>query len=91
MTARPLTLHGVGPAGAFVVKGQVARTLSALIDAGSAGVTSLEVAGWGYRLAAYCHNLRKCGLNIETVREAHEDGWHGRYVLRSPVTLSGRD
>ena len=82
------TLTAIGPDGAFTVSGQVAKALAALLSAGAAGVTALEVNSWAYRLGAYVHTLRHDhGLAIETVRELHEGGWHGRYVLRSPVTI----
>lgn len=77
-----------GPAGSFTATGQVAKALAALVAAGARGVTALEVNSWAYRLGAYVHSLRHdCGLTIETVREPHEGGWHGRYVLRCRVTL----
>lgn len=82
------SIRAVGPAGPFTATGQVAKALSALVAAGARGVTALEVNSWAYRLGAYVHSLRHdCGLAIETVREPHDGGWHGRYVLRSPVTL----
>ncbi|MEN3976450.1 hypothetical protein [Emcibacter sp. SYSU 3D8] len=72
----------------LTVTGQVAKALLALTVAGSKGVTAMEVATWAYRLGAYVHTLRhECGLAIEMVREPHEGGWHGRYVLRSPVSI----
>lgn len=71
----------------FVVSGQTAKAIRALVHAGSQGVTAQEVAGWAYRFAAYCHDLRKRGLEIETQREAHKGGWHGRHVLHTPVRL----
>jgi hypothetical protein len=72
----------------FVVTGQTAKALEALAAAGDDRVTAGEAAGWAYRLAAYVHDLRRAHrLHIETVREEHRDGWHARYVLRSPVTL----
>jgi len=78
----------LGPFGRFTVTGQTARALVALVKAGPAGVTALEVNSWAFRKAAYVHRLRKDnGLAIETVREKHEGGWHGRYVLCCPVTL----
>jgi len=81
-------LTAIGPEGAFTVTGQVAKALAALVAAESRGVTALEVATWAYRLGAYVHTLRhRHGLSIETRREPHEGGWHGRYVLRSPVTI----
>ena len=83
-----LRMTASGPNGAFTVSGQVAKALVALLSAGAAGVTALEVNSWAYRLGAYVHTLRHdYGLAIETVRELHEGGWHGRYVLRSPVSI----
>jgi len=85
---RRARIRAKGPAGSFIVTGQVAKALSVLVAAGVRGVTALEVNSWAYRLGAYVHSLRHdCGLAIETVREPHEGGWHGRYVLRSPVKL----
>ena len=82
-------LRAVGPDGAFTVTGQTAKALSSLIAAGPRGVTALEVNSWAYRLGAYVHQLRHLhGLAIETQREEHEGGWHGRYVLRSIVRLA---
>jgi hypothetical protein len=71
----------------FIVTGQTAKAIRALVLAGKQGVTAQEVAGWAYRFAAYCHDLRKKGLDIETVREAHHGGWHGRHVLQTLVRL----
>ena len=86
MTRHRMT--ATGPNGAFTVSGQVAKALAALLSAGAAGVTALEVNSWAYRLGAYVHTLRHdYGLAIETVREPHDGGWHGRYVLHSPVSI----
>jgi hypothetical protein len=71
----------------FTVSGQTAKAIRALVLAGKQGVTAQEVAGWAYRFAAYCHELRKLGLDIETIREAHDGGWHGRHVLHTAVRL----
>jgi hypothetical protein len=71
----------------FSVMGQTAKAVRALVLAGTQGVTAQEVAGWAYRFAAYCHDLRKKGLEIETKREAHSGGWHGRHVLHTLVRL----
>ena len=84
------TVAAIGPGGAFTVNGQVAKALGALVTAGEHGVTALEVSSWAFRLGAYVHTLRhRHALAVETVRELHDGGWHGRYVLRSPVTLTG--
>ena len=84
------TVRAVGPNGLFAVKGQTGRSLRALVAAGDQGVTALEVSSWALRFAAYCHDLRhKHGLQIDTLREGHDGGWHGRHVLRSTVEILG--
>jgi winged helix domain-containing protein len=81
-------LTAIGPDGRFIVTGQTAKALMALIQAGKRGVTALECDSWAYRLGAYVHTLRRVfGLSIETVREPHDGGWHGRYVLHTPVSI----
>lgn len=87
---RRRVLTAIGPDGSFTVTGQCAKALAALAGAGPRGVTALEVNSWAYRLGAYVHTLRhRHGLAIETQREPHEGGWHGRYVLRSPIAIEG--
>lgn len=71
----------------FVISGQKLSTLLALIAAGPRGITALEVSSWAYRLAAYCHELKRLGVPIVTAREPHEGGWHGRYRLEGKVKL----
>lgn len=91
MTARR-KLSAIGPHGPFTVTGQVAKTLAELVRRGAAGVTALEVNSWSFRLGAYVFTLRHDnGLAIETLREPHDGGWHGRYVLHSAVTLAESD
>ena len=86
---RKRVVHAIGPAGRIAVTGQEARALEALIERGAAGVTSLEVSSWAYRLGAYVFDLRHdYGLAIDTIREEHDGGWHARYVLRSPVVIA---
>ena len=79
------------PAGRVAISArQPRRALSALINAGSKGVTALELSSWAYRLGAYVHILRhEYGLAIETLREPHDGGWHGRYVLHTPCQIIG--
>jgi hypothetical protein len=68
--------------------GQEGRTLCALVQAGSHGVTALECSAWAFRLAACCHALRcEHGLAICTDRESHPGGGYGRHVLETPVTI----
>jgi len=72
----------------FETKGQPARALLALVEAGEHGVTALECSTWAYRLAAYCYDLRRDhGLAIRRDREEHPGGWHGRHVLETPVEI----
>jgi hypothetical protein len=71
----------------IVVGGKNLQTLLALVGAGPRGITALEVSTWAYRLAGYCHTLRRLGVPIVTYREAHEGGWHGRYRLEGKVKL----
>lgn len=75
------------------ITGQACRTLVALIKHPN-GVTpgDISVWGWGYRASEYVRNLRyKYGLDIETLKETHFGpdgrGWHGRYILHTPVEL----
>jgi len=79
------------PAGRIAINArQPQRALAALIKAGSNGVTALELSSWAYRLGAYVHTLRHdYGLAIETLREPHDGGWHGRYVLHTPCQIIG--
>ena len=79
------------PAGPIAISArQQRRALAALIKAGSDGVTALELSSWAYRLGAYVHTLRHdYGLAIETLREPHDGGWHGRYVLHTPCQIIG--
>lgn len=73
----------------YEIKGRPAQTLLALVEAGKRGVTALELSNtWAFRLSAYIHDLRQgYGMDIITQREEHEDGWHGRYVLVTPVEI----
>lgn len=72
------------------VEGQEARALTALHDAGAAGITAQEVSTWALRLAHYVMKLKKLGLSIDMVREKHSGpvpGWHGRYFLRTAIQI----
>ena len=86
-----LTVHArIAPDGrTFTCRGQEAKTLLLLVEKGKAGVTAYDSRGGPpFRLAAYTHNLiRNSGLSIETQRESHEGGWHGRFVLHTPVEI----
>jgi hypothetical protein len=68
--------------------GREAFAMHALVTRGEEGVTPLD---WiGPRWSDYTLKLRRRGFVIETVNESHRGaypGRHGRYVLRSPVTV----
>ncbi|MGD9712373.1 MAG: hypothetical protein AB7V46_09940 [Thermomicrobiales bacterium] len=72
------------------INGREAQALLALVEHGPRGITSLDMgrAGWAIRLGAYIHDLRhKFGVPIETTREPHDGGQHGRYTLTGPVQI----
>lgn len=77
----------------ITVSGRNAWALIELIDAGEKGCTPIDnpAPAW----AAYVQNLRGMGFGIETIMEPHGGafkGHHGRYVLRSDLTvISHRD
>ena len=89
--ASRLKVTASGPGGVVTVSGQTARALLALVNAAGRGVTALEVSTWALRLAAYVHSLRRLGIAVSMLRETHPGGWHGRYVLASPVTVQRVD
>lgn len=72
-------------------KGKRAKTLLALAKCGAVGITALELSNtWALRLSEYISGLRhKMGLDIEMIKEPHdnEGGWHGRYILITPVEI----
>jgi hypothetical protein len=73
----------------FTCTGQEAKTLFLLKQKGAAGVQAYDFRGGPpFRLPAYCHSLIKHrGLHIETQRVNHEGGWHGRFVLHTPIEI----
>jgi hypothetical protein len=78
----------------YSVEGQESRTLQALVAAGSAGITALEVSTWALRLAHHVWKLKKLGVTIDTVREKHAGpapGVHGRYILRNSIEIVDQD
>ncbi len=80
------TIHGDQSVTHFTVKGRDLWALLNLIEAGPKGCTPIDNPA--PRWSAYAFNLRKAGLNIETVHEPHGgafSGTHGRYVLHSKV------
>jgi hypothetical protein len=70
------------------VRGRDAWALLELNAANDNGCTPIEHPG--PRWSGYVHKLRKAGIVIETIREAHGgtfSGQHARYVLRSLITI----
>jgi hypothetical protein len=68
--------------------GRLAWTLLRLVDAGELGCTPIEQPA--PRWSDYVFQLRGLGIVIETIHERHGGpfpGTHGRYVLRSKVTI----
>jgi hypothetical protein len=68
------------------VKGRDRWALESLMAAGPRGCTPITFPA--PRWAAYVHNLREMGVQIETNNEAHGGafrGTHARYVLRSVI------
>jgi len=76
----------------FQVKGQEAHTLALLVEKGAAGVTAFDFRGGPpFRLPAYVFGLkRRHHLAIETRREPHEGGWHGKFILHTPLVIVAR-
>jgi hypothetical protein len=81
-------LIGDNEAPAITVRGREAWALLQLHSAGERGCTPLDNPG--PRWSGYVHDLRKLGLEIETIHEPHAGsfpGTHARYVLRSRITI----
>lgn len=73
-------------------EGRECWTLRHLINAGPAGITTLDQPA--PRWSHYVFKLRKAGLVISTNRESHSGpypGSHGRYRLETPVTIVSED
>lgn len=72
----------------IIITGREAWALDQLITAGAQGVTPITHVG--PRWSEYIRRLRGRGIDIETIHEGHSGafaGRHGRYVLRSPITV----
>jgi hypothetical protein len=71
----------------IAVAGRNKWALDRLRKAGREGCT--PISDPAPRWSAYIHNLRRLGVEIETIHEAHAGdfpGHHARYVLRSAVS-----
>ncbi|RVA04018.1 hypothetical protein EN932_31405 [Mesorhizobium sp. M7A.F.Ca.US.002.01.1.1] len=74
--------------GIFHLEGRPAWAMKQLIDAGARGCTPITHPG--PRWSDYTFKLRKLGFVIETEYESHGgvfSGHHGRYILRSKVSI----
>jgi hypothetical protein len=70
------------------LKGREAWSLHELIRSGASGCTPIDNPA--LRWSDCIFKLRKRGLNVETIHEAHKGafaGTHGRYILRTPLTV----
>jgi hypothetical protein len=72
----------------MIARGRDAWALAELVKAGADGLTPISrpAPRWSH----YTWKLRRQGVDIETVTEAHGgaySGHHARYVLRSPVEI----
>lgn len=73
------------------LSGRPAWLLPLLVDAGSVGLTARDLPA-GLRVGGYVHRLRRQGVPIETVNEAHAGpypGHHARYRLMARVERLG--
>ena len=91
MKSRFTLHHGDGSTQILDLAGREEWALSHLIAAGDRGCTPIDTPG--PRWSDYVFKLKKRGIVIETVTEAHGGpfkGTHARYVLRSRTErLSG--
>lgn len=72
--------------------GRDAWALRELIEAGARGCTPIDHPG--PRWSGYVHKLRRDGLDIVTLQEAHGGefpGRHGRYRLRTLLRIIERE
>ena len=73
--------------------GRTAQTLEALVKFGDAGITANTLGGPAIRISNYILALRRDhNLKISTTAEKHGGpfaGTHGRFRIKSNVTLSG--
>jgi len=80
------------PDSARQICGRDAETLLMLAKSEAEGVTAFAFPGGpAFRLSAYINRLRAAGLEIETKREPHDCGSHGRYLLHTSVTIEAVD
>ncbi|MGW9331581.1 winged helix domain-containing protein [Bosea sp. NPDC055594] len=90
--AFPKVLARIAGETMICVNGREALTLLTLVERGSKGVSGIDFPGGpAYRLGAYVFDLRGFGVGIQTDREPHSVGTHGRYTLTTPVEIVAVD
>lgn len=91
MTCRNFAIHRAdGAIQILELKGREEWALSHLLAAGDRGCTPIDTPG--PRWSDYVFKLRKRGIDVETITEAHSGpyaGHHARYVLKSQVERAG--
>lgn len=88
MNVTSITVRACDDSPAKTYKGREAWALGRLIAAGEKGCTPIDQPA--PRWSHYVFQLRKSGLQVETVNERHGgafSGNHARYVLRTPVMV----
>lgn len=87
MTRRAFVLQGTdGEPLLLDLKGREEWALSHLLAAGNLGCTPIDTPG--PRWSDYVFKLRRRGIDIVTITEAHDGpyaGTHARYVLKSKI------
>lgn len=88
MNVTSITVRASDDSPVKTYKGREAWALGRLIAAGEKGCTPIDQPA--PRWSHYVFQLRKSGLQVETVNERHGgafSGNHARYVLRTPVMV----
>jgi hypothetical protein len=83
---RRYALHRCGDVQILELAGREEWALANLLSAGPLGCTPIDHPG--PRWSDYVFKLRRRGINVETITEAHDGpyaGHHARYVLRDRV------
>lgn len=88
MNNKPILIVQLPGGEILAYSGRLAWALQVLIAVGEKGCTPIDTPG--PRWSAYVHELRKDGLDIETINEPHSGpfpGHHARYILRTTLTI----
>lgn len=88
MNVTSITVRRSADSPAKTYKGREAWALGRLISAGERGCTPIDQPA--PRWSHYVFQLRKSGLQVETINEPHNgafSGTHARYVLRTQLQI----